>query len=103
MLTLKEEMALAVLRGDDAAAEALADRIIEEKIGMIQKEGIPQTQKVYKLQPSGYEVYHWPEFQALLKRLNIDYTARTVSIAFKLAADEPVVIEHIVHGEDKSS
>lgn len=100
MLTLKEEMAVEVLKGNDAAACALADRLIAERAGIEEREAKTATRRGTHFH-DGYEVYHWPEFRALMERMGLDYFAHTVSISFRIAAGECVVVEHRIAAEDQ--
>lgn len=42
---------------------------------------------------SGYEVYHWPEFIALAKRLGIPIELMTVDLSITLTVDK-VTVQH---------
>ena len=86
--TLEEEMAIAVLRGDRAAACALADRLIEVRDAVpIVEEEISSSTHVTLC----YEAYHWPEFLAFAKRLGIAWTRRTISITISMPHPDDVV------------
>lgn len=51
---------------------------------------------------TAYEVYRWPEFQALCDRLCIPLELRTVGLIIDLHdQDKPVSIVHTYHGMDK--
>lgn len=97
-LTLKEELAIAILRGDETALNIIVDLIIEERTGIREQIVLNQTNDPVG-RPTGYEVYHWPEFYALLTRLGIDPLSRTISISLELTRDE-IKIVHNVQGQD---
>lgn len=50
--------------------------------------------------PEGQEVFHWPEFQALAKRLGIPLDLPTTSLTIVLEHEKLVQITHITYGED---
>lgn len=89
-MDLAEAMALAVLKGDRVAAYALADKLTEERL----RDGDILTGYSDRRAGhiSGYEVYHWPEFQALAKKLGIFYDLRTVSMTITLPVEGNVEI-----------
>jgi len=82
-------MALAVLRGDRAAAMALADKLAEEQVGL---PDVNYDSKTHKGTVDGYEVYHWPEFRALCHRLGIAYGLGTRTLTIRLAEGEAVTV-----------
>lgn len=95
MLTLGEEMAMAVLRGDNAAAYALADKLIEERDDGVGK----MAQAAVALREGeqawdGYAVYGWPEFQAFCARAGILWDLRTINIAFSIKRGERMSVVH---------
>lgn len=104
MLTLKEEMALAVLRargGEDKAAYALADRLVAERMGLEEKEevsGPPHS----SIPGDGMEVFHWPETLAFLTRLGVDTKALIRSVEVKIAVGAVVTVNLSMLGEDYS-
>jgi len=51
-------------------------------------------------QTSGREIFHWPEFQALAKRLNIDTSLPIQNLSIKLPAHNIAVIKLRYSGED---
>jgi hypothetical protein len=101
-LTLGEALALAVLKGDKVAAYALADSLLEERArgGTPLDEGYLESGRPG---PTGYEVYHWPEFRAFAKRLGILWSVYTNEISLRLNVDEPVEINQSYRGVDRSS
>lgn len=50
--------------------------------------------------PTGYDVFRWPEFQALAKRLMIDLEAPTKCITIRVHCDEIMQITHETQGLD---
>lgn len=50
--------------------------------------------------PDGYTVFHWPEFQALAKRLTIALDVPIKSVSIKVSIDETVKIETEYIGRD---
>lgn len=58
-----------------------------------------------KSQPTGLDVFHWPEFQALAKRLGIDVTDRvpTTSVTIEVPTKGIVRILHEYNGKDTES
>jgi len=50
----------------------------------------------------GEDVYNWPEFIALCKRLNVEWDRKTTTgIELRVAIGEVVQVTHIYRGEDK--
>lgn len=95
-MTLAESMAMAVLKGDMVAAYALADKLLEEREGGVEK--MAKAAKALREQTppayDGYQVYFWPEFQAFCKRAGILWDLRTVSMTFCIAEGKRLVIDH---------
>ncbi len=52
--------------------------------------------------PDGYDVFHWPEFQALAKRLMIDVGAPVININLDIPLEGPVRITSETHGLDET-
>lgn len=99
--TLGEEMAVAVLRGDMAAAYALADMLIEEReAGGSPMAKATQGQHKHPTASDGYAVYRWPEFQAFCKRAGICYDLKTVDMTITIREGLPLSIEHKYYGTD---
>lgn len=97
MRTLAEAMAIAVLKGDMAAACALADKLIEER----QQVRPEFTQHPELGRPvSGYEVYRWPEFIAFAGRLGFKWDLATTRVVITIAHDEMVCIDHTYQGRE---
>lgn len=91
-MTLEQELALAVLKGDMTAARALADRIIEVDTTPLETmEALKESRRVPGL---GMEVYHWPEFLALCKRLGVAWQLPTTSIVLTIREGEAVGVYH---------
>lgn len=57
--------------------------------------------KLYKT-PTGYDVFHWPEFQALAKRLMIDVDAPVTKITIKIPVEGLVSITSKTRGLDEN-
>jgi hypothetical protein len=53
----------------------------------------------YSRPPLGYEVYNWPEFIALCKRLGVQWPLKTKNIAIFVPENEPVRIIQDYHGD----
>lgn len=92
-MTLAEAMALAVLRGDEAAALALADRLIEGRLDT------PGARERLASGPrrnpvSALEVFGWPEFRALALRLGIQHRLPTTSLTIDLDVGGSVRVTH---------
>lgn len=51
---------------------------------------------------SGCEVFHWPEFQALAKRLMIDIEAPVVDVSIDIPLEGVVTITTETRGLDKT-
>ncbi len=101
-MTMEEQMALAVLKGDRVAALMLADRIcetyaekyqsVEEGLRIIRESGQNHTHM-------SYDVYHWPEFQAFCRRLGVAYDLPTLDLTITMRFDETVEIAHKYRGQ----
>ncbi len=50
----------------------------------------------------GYAAFHWPETQALLKRLGIDVNQRIKDVTIRLAVNECPVVTLALNGVDAS-
>lgn len=102
-LTLKEEMAMAVLKGDDGAAYALADELIRElQEGDASRTAVAEALRLGPHCDDSYNVYHWPEFQAFAKRLGILWDLRTIDLTIKLIHRQRVVVEQTYAACDNS-
>lgn len=106
-LTIEEAMAIAVLRGDRAAAHALADKLIEE---LQDRREIPShvDRRSFTRQPTpsmvlSEVVYGWPEFRDLCRRLGIAYELGTYSLEIRMHAGEMIRINHIYRGSDTAA
>lgn len=92
--TLAEEMALAVLRGDSAAAYALADQLLEERDDKVTKMSkAAQALSNRTTAGDGYAIYHWPEFRAFCDRAGILWDLRTISITFTIEEGASLVVD----------
>lgn len=101
MLTLADEMALAVLRGDNVAAYALADQLLEEREGKITK--MAKAAELLRAIPGafdGYQVYLWPEFRAFCDRAGILWDLWTISMTFTIEEGSRLVVNHTYAGSD---
>lgn len=47
---------------------------------------------------TGHQVFHWPEFQALAKRLGVDMNRKTKRLVIVLDIDEMATIDHTYVG-----
>lgn len=47
-----------------------------------------------------YTVWHWPEFQALLKRLGVDVKSPITATTISVPLDGPITITQVTHGLD---
>jgi hypothetical protein len=50
--------------------------------------------------PLGYDVWRWPEFQALIKRLGVDVEAPITCVTLSVPYDDVVVLTQEFHGLD---
>jgi hypothetical protein len=48
----------------------------------------------------GYEVYHWPEFRALCRRLGVIWGLPTSALTIQIRIGDPPVILHEYQGRD---
>jgi hypothetical protein len=103
MITLAESMALAVLKGDMAAAYALADQIINERIIDPVKQSIAIRDIREHPFADGHVVYGWPEFQAFAKRLGLMWDLSTRQITITLPAEGSVTISQDYAAHDVAS
>jgi hypothetical protein len=106
MMNLAEAMALAVLKGDMVAAYALADKLLEQRENPTS--AMDQAAKLrhehrHGVVVSSYEVYHWPEFTALCKRLNILVDLATRDLTISLPLDGVVEVTQTYHGREVRS
>jgi hypothetical protein len=94
-------MALAVIRGDRAAAYALADKLVQEsqetQLGRALRERAVRDAPVAG---GGYALYSWPEFQAFCRRLGVLWDLRTVKITLHLGEGEAVRVVQEYMGSD---
>lgn len=100
-MTIAEAMALAVLKGDTAAAYALCDKLLEQRENP--KKVIDEAWKILATRPgmvTGYEVYHWPEFQAFMTRLGIPIGLYNIEMDISLRMDEMVKVSMVNAGCD---
>ncbi len=86
-ITLAESLAMAVLKGDTAAAYALADQLIEEREGFENLKQRAIATRTYPYATDGYSVYSWPEFRAFCDRLGVLWDLRTIDITISSTAD----------------
>lgn len=105
MRTLAEAMAVAVLKGDMVAAYALADKLQEQRDEGVdaQARAAKDLRENTRQAADGYDVYTWPEFQAFCKRAGILWDLRTISIEFRIAEGERMVIrqEYAASDDDR--
>lgn len=104
-LTIGQQMALAVLRGDDVAAYALADKLMEERPQTFEQEcevDLQERRGTAKAH-DGYAVYHWPEFRAFMERLGVRWNLDTTRLSIHLNEGEMVRIDHQYAGRDTSA
>lgn len=90
---LAEAMALAILRGDMTAADAYADKYLEER----GKKPMPWD-GVSRISTSGsvvdgYTVYRWPEFVAFANRMGFKWDLNCRSITIHIPHDDVVTID----------
>lgn len=65
-------------------------------------ESSPGKREYYLHPVSSIDVFHWPEFIALMDRLGVPYELRTVGLQITLPEpNHPVVITHGYHAVDK--
>lgn len=101
-MTLAEQMALCVLKGDMVAAYALADALVEERErglttqAQVAKELSEQTSVCH----DGYSVYRWPEFQAFCRRAGFLWDLRTIKMTIYINEGERLRIDHQYAGSD---
>lgn len=97
-LTLAEALAMAVLKGDTAAAYALADQLLEERA----RGNTPLDagyEEVRRLEGAmSYQVYSWPEFKALCRRAGILWNLTTTDLVIELPLDGPLTIRQGYRG-----
>jgi hypothetical protein len=100
MLTVAESMALAVLKGDKAAAYSLADKLLEE----LHTDPSEVQQRLAELRHKppvvGYEVWACPEFQAFCRRFGIHWDLLTIEMVITLEADGLVMVQQKYRGAD---
>lgn len=100
-MTLAEEMALAVLRGDLVAASALADKLLEDRdSGVDAMAKAARALKEKRTVHQSHEVYLSPEFEAFCKRFGILWDLRTVNMTIELPVGEAMVIKQTYRGTD---
>jgi hypothetical protein len=99
---LAETMAIEVLKGDRVAAYALADMLLEERDGGVNKmaEAAKEIRENHPTAVDGYGVYRWPEFQAFCKRAGILWDLRTVSMVIYVEEGATLKVEHNYRGSD---
>ena len=102
-LSLAESMALAVLKGDEVAAYALADKLVEE-LG-----GRPSLHEVMKIVKKGYpgrlsvdgcELTNWPEWIDLCARLGVKWDLPTTKLVLTITPDESMTVEQTYYARD---
>jgi hypothetical protein len=99
-MNLAEALAVAVLKGDTAAAYALVDRLQEQRAD-------DPCQKSIDARGEGaapvmaLDVYHWPEFMALCKRLGVLWGASTEEITIHLPIRGIVKVDHKYQGVNR--
>lgn len=101
-LTLAEAMAMAVIKGDMAAAYALADRLREEAEGKETMEAKALGQFRHSA-ASTHEVIGWPEFGAFARRLGLAWDLRTMDFSIDFNLDGIVTIHQKYQGADRAS
>lgn len=88
-MTLAESMAMAVLKGDMAAAYALAAKLIEQR----ESPSTPMEEAAKLIYERGNRVVHSShvymseEFQGFCRRFGIAWDIRTVAMTITLPAD----------------
>ena len=60
----------------------------------------PESNRNRYVAADGYSVWHWPEFQALVKRLGIDLEAPTLAVTIRVHHEEIVTVIHEFRGLD---
>lgn len=100
-MTAGQSLAIAVLRGDMAAALALCDKVKEEA-NQTQQELADLCEETFQAGRAmdGYAVYSWPEFKAFAKRLGFMWNLRTVECTIVIREGSVVTIDHKYQGVD---
>src|SRR5687767_4310055 len=99
-----EEMAMAVLKGDVAAADALADKWVEERSQTRTSRAAAEAEtRTHPVPADGHQVYQWPEFRAFAARLGFMWDLRTVSVIIRITEGKMVVVDHQYAGSDVPS
>lgn len=100
-MTLAESMAMAVIKGDIAAAYALADLLQEQRE---HPDSMAEQASAVHGESSrvtdGYQVYQWPEFRAFAKRLGFAWDLYTVDATIIVKEGEMVRIVQNYAGRD---
>lgn len=94
--TLVEAMAIAVLRGDRAAAYALADKLIEER----EEDQRPPMEKSPGRHVNSLAVFRWPEFLAFLQRLGVKAEGSITAMSIVLRIGDAVRVTTNRVGKD---
>lgn len=100
-LTLGEQMAMAILKGDRVAAYALADLLLEERARgdtPLDQGYLERTKRTGVV--DGYSVYSWPEFKAFCKRAGILWDVGTRTLTITLQEDALLVVQQEYIGRD---
>lgn len=93
-MTLEEQLALAILRGERYAAMALVDALQEEwaRTETLDEQAKRERETMDGVHDSRH-VYSWPEFHAFASRLGILWNLRTINLRITMNHGERVLIE----------
>jgi hypothetical protein len=75
-------------------------KAIAKEMTVYDTSGILQSR--FMIDAEGHDVFHWPEFQALAKRLMIDLEAPITCVTIRVACDEFVGITTESKGLDRT-
>lgn len=96
-LTLAEALAMAILKGDMAAAYALAD-LLHDDPGRDRLNEAARVAREAGGRANGRDVYGWPEFRAFARRLGFLWDHLTVDVAIFIPPYGPVQVTHKYQG-----
>lgn len=96
--SLLEQLAIQVLKGDEAAAYALVDYLQEIRDGGLE----PPREIVNTHVMDGTTLYFTEEFKALCKLLGIRHELPTLSLTITIPHDGPVQIDHAYQGRTRT-
>jgi hypothetical protein len=101
-VTIGEEMALDVLKGDTVRAYVLAEQLLKDRDSSrsAQAEAAKILRTKHQGVNDGYEVYRWPEFQAFCKRAGILWDLLTIGMVIHVNVGEMLKVEHTYKGID---